>query len=150
MDDVRITCIGESVTHPRARFGTRQVRYRHYLAELARKPHAVRQVAPELIAELGAPWNGLWGLSCGTHGELEAARVVARLLGAVCEHGEERVRLALEAALNRHRIEAPDLEVPGPKLENVAVPDALAAYVVEAGRASDYDHLLRADGAIHE
>jgi hypothetical protein len=29
------------------------------------------------------------------------------------------------------------------------VPDALAAYVVEAGRASDYDHLL-ADGAVHE
>jgi hypothetical protein len=45
VDDVRVTCMGESVTHPRARFGTRQVRYRHYLPELARKPHAVRQVA---------------------------------------------------------------------------------------------------------
>jgi hypothetical protein len=56
-----------------------------------------------LIAELGAPWSGLWGLLCGTHGELEAARVVARLLGAVCEHGEDRVRLALEAAINQHR-----------------------------------------------
>ena len=32
VDDVRITCMDESVTHPRARFGTRQVRYRHYLA----------------------------------------------------------------------------------------------------------------------
>ncbi len=61
VDDVRITCMGESVTHPRARFGTRQVRYRHYLPELSRKPHAVRQVAPELSAELGAPWSGLWG-----------------------------------------------------------------------------------------
>ena len=147
VDDVRITCMGESVMHPRARFGTRQVRYRHYLPELARKPHAVRQVAPELIAELGAPWSGLWGLLCGTHGELEAARVVARLLGAVCEHGEDRVRLALEAAINQHRI---DLPAPGPKLEHVAVPDALASYVVEAGRASDYDHLLLADGAVHE
>ena len=150
VDDVRITCMGESVTHPRARFGTRQVRYRHYLTELSRKPHAVRQVAPELIAELGAPWSGLWGLLCGRHGELEAARVVARLLGVVCEHGEDRVRVALEAAINQHRIEALDLEVPGPKIENVAVPDALAAYVVEAGRASDYDHLLLADGAVHE
>ena len=107
VDDVRITCMGESVTHPRARFGTRQVRYRHYLPELSRKPHAVRQVAPELIAELGAPWSGLWGLLCGTHGELEAARVLARLLGAVCEHGEDRVRLALEAAIKQHRSEAP-------------------------------------------
>ena len=138
------------MTHPLARFGTRQVRYRHYLPELARKPHAVRQVAPELIAELGAPWSGLWGLLCGIHGELEAARVVARLLGAVCEHGEDRVRLALEAAINQHRIELPDLPVPGPKIDHVTVPDALAAYVVEAGRASNYDHLLLADGAVHE
>jgi hypothetical protein len=35
-------------------------------------------------------------------------------------------------------------------LENIAVPDALAAYVVEAARASDYDHLLLADGGTHE
>jgi len=54
---------------------------------------------------------------CGTLGELEAARVVARLLGAVCEHGEDRVRLALEAAINQHRIDVLDLPVPGPKLE---------------------------------
>jgi len=99
---------------------------------------------------LGAPWSGLGGLLCGTHGELEAARVVSRLLGAVCEHGEDRMRLALEAAINQHRIDVLDLPVPGPKLENVAVPDALASYVVEAGRASDYDHLLLADGAVHE
>jgi len=147
VDDVRITCMGESVTHPRAGFGTRQVRYRHYLPELSRKPHAVRQVAPELIAELGAPWSRL--LLCGTHGELEAARVLAWLLGVVCEHGEDRVRLALEAAIKQHRSEAPDLAAAEPRIENVAVPDALAAYVVEAGRASDYDHLLAA-GAVHE
>ena len=150
VDDVRITCMGESVTHPRARFGTRQVRYRHYLPELARKPHAVRQIAPELIAELGAPWNGLWELLSRAHGELEAARVLARLLGAVCEHGEERVRRALEAAIAQHRVDAAQLPAPRPKVENVAVPDALAAYVVEAGHASDYDHLLLADGGAHE
>ena len=75
---------------------------------------------------------------------------MARLLGVVCEHGEDRVRLALEAAINQDRIDVLDFPAPGPKLENVAVPDALAAYVVEAGRASDYDHLLLADGAVHE
>ena len=150
VDDLRITCLGESVTQPRVRFGTRQVRYRHYLPELARKPHAVRQVAPELIAELGPPWNGLWELLTGAHGELEAARVLARLLGAVCEHGEERVRLALEAAIAQRRSETPERTVPKPALENIAVPDALASYIVEAGRASDYDHLLFADGGAHE
>jgi hypothetical protein len=90
------------------------------------------------------------GLLCGTHGELEAARVVARLLGAVCEHGEDRVRVALEAAISQHPIEMLDLPAHRPKIDNVAVPDALAAYVVEAGRASDYDHLPLADGAVHE
>jgi transposase len=151
VDDVRITCMGESVTHPRARFGVRQVRYRHYLAELARKPHAVRQVAPELIAELGAPWSGLWDLLSAAHGELEAARVLARLLGAVCEHGEDRVRRALEAAVNQHRIGVLELSTTQPALVNqIAVPDALASYVVEAGRAADYDHLLLANGDAHE
>ncbi len=149
VDDVRITCMDENVTHPRARFGTRQVRYRHYLPELARKPHAVRQVAPELIAELGSPWSGLWELLTEAHGEPEAARVLARLLGAVCEHGEERVRRALEAAVNQRRVEVLDLATPA-ALEKIAVPDALAAYVVEAGRASDYDHLLLANGGAHE
>jgi transposase len=150
VDDVRIICMGESVTHPRVRFGTRQVRYRHYLPELARKPHAVRQVAPELIAELGAPWGGLWELLRGAHGELEAARVLARLLGAVCEHGEERVRLALEAAVAQGRGATLELSAPKSAIENVAVPAALASYVVEAGRASDYDHLLLTTGGGHE
>jgi transposase len=150
VDDIRITCLDESVTQPRVRFGTRQVRYRHYLPELARKPHAVRQVAPELLTELGAPWAGLWELLRGAHGELEAARVLARLLGAVCEHGEEPLRGALEAALAQHRCAAPDRSAPQPALENIAVPEALAAYVVEAGRAADYDHLLLATGGAHE
>ena len=50
---------------------------RHYLPELARKPHAVRQVAPELLAELGPPWSGLWELLRSVRGELEAAQVLA-------------------------------------------------------------------------
>jgi hypothetical protein len=106
----------------------------------------VRQVAPELIAELGAPWSGLWGLLCGTHGELGAAR----LLGAVCEHGEDRVRRALEAAIKQYRNEASDLATTRPRIENVVVPDALSSYVIEAGSASDYDHLLLANGVAHE
>ena len=74
VDDVRITFMSESVTHPQARFGTRRVRYRHYLPELARKPHAVRQVALKSITELDVPWSGQRGLLCGTHGELQGSR----------------------------------------------------------------------------
>jgi hypothetical protein len=60
VEEIRITCMGESVHHPRVGFGRRRVGYRHYLPELAHKPQAVRQVAPELLAELGEPWNSLW------------------------------------------------------------------------------------------
>ena len=48
-------CLNETVTHHRIRPGGRQVVYRDYLPERARKPKAVRQVAPELVAELGEP-----------------------------------------------------------------------------------------------
>lgn len=56
VERVRLVCMDESVIHPRVGFGRRVV-YRHYLPELARKPQAVRQVAPELLAELGEPWE---------------------------------------------------------------------------------------------
>jgi hypothetical protein len=46
VEEVRIVCPGEAVTHPRERAGGRRIRYQHYLSELARKPQAVRQVAP--------------------------------------------------------------------------------------------------------
>ena len=58
-EQVRLRCRDETVTHERQRFGHRPVRYRHYLAELARKPQAVRQVAGELLAELGEPYGQL-------------------------------------------------------------------------------------------
>jgi transposase len=148
VNEVRITCLGESVTHPRARFGSRTVRYRYYLRELSRKPKAVRQVAPELVAELGQPWDRVWRLLVATHGEREAARVLARLLGAVYEHGEQQVVQALEAALNQQRVGLLDLvsAASAPPPQPIGVPAALADYVVEAGKASDYDHLLLAEG----
>lgn len=60
----------EEVTHARQHFGGRSVDYRHYLAELARKPQTVRQVAPELVAALLE----------SERGGHEAARALARLL----------------------------------------------------------------------
>jgi hypothetical protein len=47
-------------------------------------------------------------------------------------------------------VDTSERSVSQPALENIAVPDALAAYVVEAARASDYDHLLLAEGGTHE
>ena len=78
----------ERITVAKRARGSRTVKYKHYLDELAKKPQAVRQVAPELMAELGAPYEKLWRLLSTRYGELEAARVVAKLVGAIVEHGE--------------------------------------------------------------
>lgn len=81
VEDIRLVCRGETEVVPRQRRGGKHIRYRHYLPELARKPQAVRQVAPELVAELGEPYGRLWSLLVGRYGSREAARVLSRVLG---------------------------------------------------------------------
>ncbi len=51
---------GTRIQHARKRFGERSIDYRHYLPELARKPQAVRQVLPDLLRDLGAPFPAVW------------------------------------------------------------------------------------------
>ena len=144
--EVTLCLADEQVSHPRQRFGGRRVSYRHYLGELSRKPQAVRQVAPELLAEMGEPYGRLWAQLEGERGGHEAGRALARLLRAVAEHGEEHVREALEAclesdghfdelALRRSLTEAWESR-------EVAVPEALRGYHVESASARDYDRLL--------
>ena len=58
VEDVKLICYGQTEIYAKERKGTQKIRYRHYLTELARKPQAVRQVAPELIRELGEPSGG--------------------------------------------------------------------------------------------
>ncbi len=135
----------EQVSHPRQRFGGRRVRYRHYLGELSRKPQALRQVAPELIDELGGPYDRLWDLLEDERGGHEAARALARLLQAAAEHGEERVREALEAGLAEGgfdelaiRRSLAAAQAPG----EVSVPERLRSYRVERASLADFDRLL--------
>jgi hypothetical protein len=105
----------------------------------------LRQGAPELLPELGEPSQTLWHLLAQTHGEREAARVVATLVAAIVAHGEGRVTPALTQVRQHERA---DLQVVRERLEAVplptrsAVPARLAGYEVEAGKASDYDFLL--------
>lgn len=145
VEEIRVTCFGEQVILTKERRGTRQVKYRNYLQELSRKPQAVRQVAPELLAELGEPYGKLWKVLAGTHGEHNAARVLAKILAAVLDHGEGPVGQAIEQALQAGR---QDLLALAPELHRVPqqtllqVPEALRGYSIEAGRAADYDVLL--------
>jgi transposase len=149
VEDIRIACFGEEIVLPKQRRRGKEIRYRHYLRELGRKPQAVRQVAPELLAELGEPYGKLWELLVATHGEREGARVLAKVLAAIVDHGEDAVSRALEAALAAGATDLRALaasracEGPAP----IAVPATLADHQVEAGHAADYDWLLGGGGA---
>jgi transposase len=138
VNTIEVHCMGEAVTVERAQRGKRHVRYRHYLKELSRKPQALRQVAPELLDELEEPYRRLWDALSDVHGQLEAARVLAKILCAVGTCGEEQVGQWLDQALNGRPFAA---ERTAP-VHPVEVPAALTCYTVVAGRAADYDVLL--------
>jgi len=144
VEDIRLVCRGETEVVPRQRRGGKRIRYRHYLPELAKTPQAVRQVAPELVAELGEPYGRLWSLLVGRYGSREAARVLSRVLGAVVDHGAETVAEALEDALEAGRCNllslAGRIQQDSPVGE---VPAALQGYEIEAGSPADYDILLQ-------
>ena len=146
-DELTLRCRGEEVVHPRQPFGGRRVDYRHYLGELARKPQAVRQVAPELVAALGEPFGRLWTRLEREQGAQEGARTLARLLRAVHEHGEERVRDVLEQVLEQERFDelaVQRLLASARAPEAVTVPETLRGYEVESASAAVYDRLLAA------
>ena len=80
-----------------------------------------------------------------THGERDAARVFAKIVAAIVEHGEGAVTAALasvlqseRAALHALRAQITTITLP----ERVAVPEPLAGYEVEASKASDDNFLL--------
>jgi len=145
VDSIRLSGRDKEVVCERARKGDKQIRYRHYLPGLARKPQAVRQVAVELIRELGEPYGRLWNLLVETHGERQAARTLSQILGAIVDHGEKEVAQALERSLAADRI---DLLALGQRLQpstqilEVPVPAALAGYEIEAVSLDDFDQLL--------
>lgn len=145
VDDLLIVCRGEVRSYPKVRAGERVIRYVDYLPELSRKPQAVRQVAPDLVAELGEPWPRLWTLLVETHGGREAGRVLSRLLAVVVKQGPDHVRALLESALTHDgcNLAALSLLVHG-YAESVTnpVPAALTHVDIERARSSDYDWLL--------
>jgi transposase len=146
VEDIRFVCFGEQTTRRRARLHERRcVRYRDYLRELAGKPQALRQVAPELLTEMDEPYRRLHGLLVARHGELDAARVLSKILGCAHAHGEQAVGQALAAALAEARAVVPPAE-PATHPAVVTVPERLAAIQVACARAADYDVLLAGGG----
>ena len=135
---------GTRIQHPRKRFGERAIDYRHYLPELARKPQAVRQVLPDLLRDLGAPFPAVWDHFHAAHGPREAARLFAKVLGHLDTHGAAVVVPALATALATG---TPLLLALTParaptRIAVDAVPPPLRAIAVASGCAADYDGWL--------
>jgi transposase len=132
---------GTRVTHPRLRFGARSIDYRHYLPELARKPQAVRQVLPDLLRDLGAPFPLVWTRLDEAYGSREGARRFAKILGTLATSGSSVVVPALLRALASGApltlASLAPIAVP-----TVDVPAALRAIEVPSGCAADYDTWL--------
>jgi hypothetical protein len=121
------------------------VDYRHYLPELARKPQAVRQVAPELTRDLGEPFGRAWQELVDCHGPREGARIFARVLQSVVERGRDSVAGTIELALASGEPLLLALLTPPPpasELPSCDIPDRLKAFEVLAARAADFDALL--------
>jgi len=142
--DIRFICREEVAVRTRVGRHEKHIRYTDYLGELSRKPQAVRQVAPELLTELGEPFDELWSLLKDTHGGREAGRIFARVLGAVVEHGQQKVGDALRRSLtagHQHLLELGAVTRESWPTE-IEVPESLKQYIVESAHASDFDHLL--------
>ena len=133
---------GEEVVHPRVGMNDASIFYRHYLPELAHKPQALEQVAPELMAELGEPFATVWHQLVAERGGLGAARLFKWVVQAVVDDGEaataRRLRHALATGDDALLALAPDPPPPAtPRL-----PPHLAAVPVAATPLSTYDALL--------
>jgi hypothetical protein len=136
---------GTAIPHPRKRFGQRSIDYRHYVAELARKPQAVRQVLPDLLRDLGDPFTAIWDQLLGAHGPREAARHFAKVLGQLETHGAAVVVPAMIAALatgTSPLLALTPARRSSSRLAPEAVPAPLRAIDVASGRAADYDAWL--------
>jgi transposase len=134
-----------SVRHERKRFGERSIDYRHYIRELSRKPQAVRQVAAELVADLGPVYGQAWRSLVDAHGPKQAARIFAKVLGYVEERGIDAVAKTLHVALQNSEpllLALTPTHTSSPVIAVDSLPQSLRSIEVASGSAADYDRLL--------
>lgn len=143
-DEVELVGADGSTRHPRQRFGGQSIDYRHYLRELSHKPQAIRQVIPELLRDLGAPFGALWHVLVDEHGPRQAARVFGAVLKAVVERGQDAVVAIVAAARKRKEplLIALRTSISTRTLDDEHVPDVLRAIEVPASSAADFDTLF--------
>ena len=133
---------GAGIPHPRKRFGERSIDYRHYVPELARKPQAVRQVLPDLLRDLGAPFPAVWEHFQTAHSPREAARLFAKVLEQLDRRGAAVVVPALESALAAGTPLLLAVTTPTAIPRVADLPPSLRAIEIASGCAADYDQWL--------
>lgn len=145
VEQIRVVCREETVILPRQKTGEDCIQYQHYLREFAKKPQAVRQVAPELMRELGEPFQQLWQWLEKSHSGKQAGQVMAKVIQAIVDHSLEPVRQSLHACMKAERVDLLPLLLPKPEPELLTnpVPEALQGIAIEQASASDYNHLLQ-------
>jgi transposase len=145
--DVELVGPDGRARHRRVRFGERAIDYRHFVRTLSQKPQAIRQVADELVRDLGEPFGAAWRRLVQDHGPREAARVFAQVLRVLVEVGEWEIRQRIARALASGEplllaLRAP--MPPEPALARESLPRDLAAIEVATTRAAEYDAWLGA------
>jgi hypothetical protein len=113
------------------------------LPELARKPQAVRQVASELVRDLGSPFRELWEELVAEDGPRYASRIFAKVIEAIVEMGKpcvvERLKSRTAGLPILLSLRPPSCTRPH---ASMAVPLALQEIEVLSASVHDYDHLL--------
>ncbi len=145
VSEVAFHCGSEQVRHPRERFGGRRVCYRHYLAELSRKPrrcvrsrrnwsrnwadptpsYGRRWSSNAAVMRPPEPWRG----SCRRPPSTERSSCGGALEAGLAEGGFDELALRRSLAAVQETGE-------------VTVPERLRGYRVERASAADYDRLL--------
>jgi transposase len=136
-DKLVVVCDGERVERERVAGNGKNIQYRDYLPELAKKPGALEQVAHVLVKQLGDPFDRAWGTLRAQHDGLDAARRFRVVLQLILAEGEavtaERVRRALDRqtdlVLACRAVSAPVAAVNVPRvLDQVVEVSSLAVY----------------------
>lgn len=131
------------IHHPRQISGGRSIDYRHYLPELARKPQAVRQVASELVRDLGSPFRELWQELVDEDGPRYASRVFAKVIEAIIDLGRSCIVERLAARPRGFPVLlALRPTVPLAEHKSMSVPSSLRDIEVHSASVCDYDALL--------
>jgi transposase len=138
---VEVVCQQGKFRHERQQPGEKKILYRHYVRELSQKPAAVRQVAPELLKELGQPYEKLWGLLEKAHGAQSAARVLAKLIAVIAQGNEAELTESLMEALDQGKTVESAVS---PKTKTMSeIPEELAKHRVEPSSVAEFDLLLK-------